>query len=404
VLRRTLSALIVPIAACVAAVQAPAVATADPPFRYTGSWRVWPGVTFRTFEMIGVGGPAVGDLLEVDLREPRVSLGLLHPPAVAARVQVSRMADAQHAVAGVNGDFFNISETHTGVPPTGSAVGPEVADGRDLKAAVPDGQRFGPLPPIGTTTDTVIGVGRDRIGRVSTLHLAGTVHGPEGTLPLGGLNQYALPVGGIGAYTAGWGTVSRRRAVCGTDLVRGAPCSTDIAEAAVRHGVVTGVAGTVGAGPIPPDTTVLVGRDAGADALRRLRPGQHVHVGYHLTGPEHLRFAVGGFPILHDGAAPVDLDPVTLAGRTAAGVSRNGRRVYLVVVDGHTALSNGTTIAELAAVVHHVGADDALDLDGGGSTTLVLRAPGEPSVSVRNVPSGSAERAVANGIGVFVRP
>lgn len=110
--------------------------------RFTSSEKLASGATFRRFETSGAGGRVAGDLVGVDLR--RAGVGLLRPPVVAARRTVSAMADAQHAVAGVNGDFFNISETHSGVPPTGSSSGPEVDGGRPLKGAVPDGQRFGP--------------------------------------------------------------------------------------------------------------------------------------------------------------------------------------------------------------------------------------------------------------------
>jgi hypothetical protein len=269
---------------------------------------------------------------------------------------------------------------------------------------VPFAQRFGPLPPPGATTEDVIGVGTDRIGRVSHLRLAGTITHGRTRISLRGLNQYALPVGGVGAFTSAWGTVSRLRAVCGSDVARTDPCSADTAEVTVRRGVVTAVGDAVGAGAIPPDATVLVGREAGAGELRRLRTGDRVRIGYHLIGPRRFRFALGGFAILKDGAAPAGLDAVALAGRTAAGVSRNGRHLYLVVVDGRSVLSTGMTLGDLAALLGEVGADDAMNLDGGGSSTFALRAPGEPAVTVRNTPSDGSERAVANGIGVFVRP
>jgi hypothetical protein len=515
----------------------PPAAGAATAFRYTGTWRVWPGVVFRTFQTSGPGGPVLGDLLDVDLGNPHVAVGLLHPPAVAAREPVSRMAGVQHAVAGVNGDFFNISESHPGVRPTGSAVGPEIADGRALKAAVPDGQRFGPLPPAGATTEDVIGVGADRTGRMASLRLTGTitVHGPlapvtdpanpvpplprtdapaaqpplppaeplpesppmlpaapppfppaeplpapppirpasplterppirtAGRLPirpsrspakrppfhpagslaagslfrpagglaarphigsdervarppssaplpdgnlrveLRGLNQYALPVGGVGVFTSRWGSASRVRAVCGSDARRKDPCGADTAEVTVRNGVVTRVGSTVGAGAIAPDTTVLVGREAGAATLRRLRPGDRVRVTYHLAGPGPLRFAVGGFAVLRGGAPPPGLDATVRAARTAAGVSRNGRHLYLVVAESHSARSTGLTLAGLSLLLRRAGAHDAMNLDGGGSSTFALRVPGEPVVSLRNAPSAGAERPVANGIGVFVR-
>ncbi len=373
--------------------------------RHTGVHRVWPGVVFRAFQASGPGGPVFGDLLDIDLRNPHVAVDLLHPPAVAAREPVSRMAARQHAVAGVNGDFFDISDHHPGVAPTGAAVGPEIAEGRVLKAAVPWGQRFGPPAPAGTTTEDVIGVG-GRTGRLASLHLTGTVTGDDATppIPLTGLNQYALPVDGVGAFTSHWGVVSRLRAVCGSDTARGAPCSAETAQASVRRGVVTQVGAAVGAGPIPPDTTVLVGRDAGAEALLRLRPGDRVRVAYRLEGAERLGFAVGGVPILRGGATPPDLDTSSRAARTAAGVSRNGRHLYLMVTDGGSAAGVGLTLAGLAALLRDAGASDAINLDGGGSSTLALRGPGEALVSVRNFPAHGVERSVANGIGVFVRP
>ncbi|GAA2153857.1 phosphodiester glycosidase family protein [Actinomadura napierensis] len=375
--------------------------TAVAGLRYTSAARLSPGVVARTFETTGIGGKAVGDLLDVDLRAPHVRVGLLHPSAIAQRATVSDMANAQHAVAGINGDFFNISETHAGVQPTGSSSGPEVDGGRALKAAVPDGQRFGPALPPGTSARDVIGVGPDRRGHVASLRLAGTVRSRLGTLKLRGLNQYAVPVGGVGAFTAEWGTVSRQRAVCGTDEVRTAPCSTDTAEVAVRRGVVTSVSDAVGGGAIPAGTTVLVGRDKGADALRRLRKGDRVNVRYRLAGRTRFRFAIGGFPILRGGSPLDGLDAAGPAPRTAAGVSRDGRHFYLAVVDGRSETSGGLTVAELASLLARAGASDGVNLDGGGSSAFVARGPGEPAATVRNVPSDGSERAVANGIGVF---
>ncbi|TYK52792.1 phosphodiester glycosidase family protein [Actinomadura decatromicini] len=370
--------------------------------RFTSSSSPAPGVEFRTFETTGVGGPVVGYLVNVDLRSPGVRVGLLHPPAIAQRQTVSEMAEAQRAVAGINGDFFNISETHPGVPPTGSSSGPEVDGGRPLKGAVPDGQRFGPALPPGTSAEDVVGIAADGRARVERLHLTGVVRtgggGRKGVeLPLRGLNQYAIPVGSAGAFTAAWGAVSRRRAVCGTDTARNAPCSTETAEVTVRRGVVTAVADEVGAGAIPADTVVLVGREKGADDLRRLRPGDKVKVDYQFA--TRYRFAVGGFPILRDGEPLQGLDPKGPAPRTAAGVSRDGRRVLLVVVDGRSAESAGLTVAELASLLDEVGADDGVNLDGGGSSAVVTRDGDE--IDVRNVPSDGNERAVANGIGVF---
>ena len=246
-----------------------------------GTAEIAPGVTHTEFDIPAAKGVTHAHVLGVDLGNPHVRLDLLYPGAVAARAPVSRLADTQGAVAGVNGDFFNITETqHPGVEATGATVGPAIARGHTLKAAVPNGQRFGPALPPGTTTRDVLGVGVDGRARLDSLDLEGAVGTPQGLLPLGGLNQYALPEDSVGAFTSDWGSVSRVRATCGTDTDRAAPCSTDTYEVTVRHGRVVSSADTPGSGPIAADTTVLVGREEGARKLRTLSTGRALQCGH----------------------------------------------------------------------------------------------------------------------------
>ncbi|MFI7412702.1 phosphodiester glycosidase family protein [Streptomyces sp. NPDC049627] len=386
-----------------------------------GDVRIAPGVRYQEFDIAAQKGPAHAHVLTVDLRNPHVRLDLLHPGAVAARSTVSRLATAQGAVAGVNGDFFNISETqHPGVEATGASVGPAIAGGRALKAAVPDGQRFGPALPPGTGTEDVIGVGVDRRARMDDLSLVGSVRTPQGRLPLRGLNQYALPVGSVGAFTAAWGSASRVRATCGTDTDRAAPCSTDTYEVTVRRGRVVSTADVPGSGPIAPDTTVLVGREAGAQQLRKFFAGERSEMGVPPAGGwgrvkvRHrlvaaasrvpYEFALGGYPVLDDGRPLPGLDDRTSAVRTAVGIADGGRRLLLFALDGAREYRSGLTIAEVASVMRELGSVDAFSLDGGGSSTLVARAPEASEISVRNHPSDGRERPVPNGIGVFSTP
>ncbi|MEV0637582.1 phosphodiester glycosidase family protein [Streptomyces sp. NPDC050619] len=373
-----------------------------------GGTEIAPGVAYEQFDIPAADGVAHAHVLSVDLRDSHVRLDLLHPGAVAARAPVSGIADAAGAVAGVNGDFFNITETqHPGVEATGASVGPAIAKGRVLKAAVPNGQRFGPALPPGTSTEDVIGVGVDRRARLDDLALDGSIRTPEGRLPLGGLNQYALPLGSIGAFTARWGSASRVRATCGTDTDRAAPCSTDTYEVTVRRGRVVSSADTPGSGPIPPGTTVLVGREAGAWQLRKFFTGERVSVRHRLVAAASripYRFALGGYPVLTGGQPLPGLDDTTSAVRTAVGIADGGRRLLLLALDGAPEYRTGLTIAEVADVMRELGSADAFSLDGGGSTTLVAREPGASAVSVRNHPSDGEERPVPNGIGIFSAP
>jgi len=94
--------------------------------------------------------------------------------------------------------------------------------------------------------------------------------------------------------------------------------------------------------------------------------------------------------------------------RTAVGISRTGRYVYLVTLDGRQkGISEGATTGELGQWMLRLGAYNALNLDGGGSTTLALPSGG--GSAVLNVPVGDSktpytERRNGNHLGVFARP
>lgn len=117
--------------------------------------------------------------------------------------------------------------------------------------------------------------------------------------------------------------------------------------------------------------------------------------------------AVGGFhPLLHNGVNVGKDDQ--LHPRSAVGISKNGRRLYFVVIDGRQAgYSEGTTTAETAEWMRLFGAYDALNLDGGGSTTLVID-DGHGGAKILNRPIHAnvpgTQRIAANHLGVFARP
>lgn len=388
-----------PAAGVLLAMLIPAASAAEPGFGAAAE-EIAPGVTYESAQVQTPNGTATTHLLTVRLAEAKVDL--LHPGAVAAADRTSDLANAQNALAGVNADFFNITSEHDGVAATKSSVGPAIAAGKDLKAAVPDGQRHGPGLADGTSTKDVFGVGTDGNARVGTLELAGTASSAKGDFDLEGLNQYAIAVDGIGAFNQDWGSMSRARSTCGTDNDRDAPCSDNVEEVVVTDGVVASGAEQPGSGEIPANSVVLLGREGGADELEQLEKGDKVAVDYELTpaGSPDFGFAVGGAPILRDGKVLGGVDGNTYAPRTSAGVSADGKTVYLAVVDGRGA-SVGMSLEGLADWQHDNGADDAVNLDGGGSSTLVARESGEDKVSVRNTPSGGEQRQVPNGIGVF---
>jgi exopolysaccharide biosynthesis protein len=85
--------------------------------------------------------------------------------------------------------------------------------------------------------------------------------------------------------------------------------------------------------------------------------------------------------------------------RTAVGFSRDSTTLLLVVVDGRSSASVGMTLGELADLMRRLGAWQALNFDGGGSTTMVIGG------AVVNVPSdATGEREVGNALLVVRTP
>lgn len=112
-----------------------------------------------------------------------------------------------------------------------------------------------------------------------------------------------------------------------------------------------------------------------------------------------LREALGGDQMLVENGRELpqadNAFNLTRHPRTAAGII-NARTVLLVVVDGRQPdYSNGMPLGELAHLMKLLGAKTAINLDGGGSSTLVSRDASGAWIN-RNKPSGHVERAVAN--------
>ena len=147
---------------------------------------------------------------------------------------------------------------------------------------------------------------------------------------------------------------------------------------------------------------------AAADALAGLRPGDHVEVAYGLREDAgDVAVAIGGGPedpLLENGEVTTATgDHVELRHpRTAVGFDESGTRAYFVVVDGRQTHSTGMNLYELGELMAQLGADDAINLDGGGSSEMVARIPGDAGTTILNSPSDGYERADANGLGLFV--
>ena len=127
--------------------------------------------------------------------------------------------------------------------------------------------------------------------------------------------------------------------------------------------------------------------------------------------PADVYNALGGNKMLVEGAQPVDpatWDPIGGAldynPRTASGVSADGKRLIIIVIDGRQpGFSEGVTLPEMAEYLIEFGAYTGVNHDGGGSSTLVFGEEGGPTII--NYPSDAeGERVVSNHLGIFSTP
>jgi len=336
---------------------------------------VAPGVTLSHYEILGRRGWVNAHVLTVDLTNSLITPDVMFPGAVAAAQPLEEMAQLRGVVAAVNGDFFDMSGTKAPM----SAM---VAGGVLIK---------GPA----TGWPLVAGVGVDGLGRLAEMAVEGQLVLPDGsTYPIMAVNQH-LPENSIGIFNSLWGPTSRYLT---------AKWGLGIKEVTVQNGVVVAVSDEPGEGQIPSDTVVLLGREAGAQFLSRLQVGDRVAFQYSpkSTAGVPFWFALGGDEVLlQNGVIPATLDDKEAHPRTAIGFSADGRTMYLVAVDGRQASSRGMTKYELASLMKELGAASALNLDGGGSTTMVARQPGATVATVANSPT--ERRRVPNGVGIYVK-
>ncbi|WP_257669317.1 phosphodiester glycosidase family protein [Parapedobacter tibetensis] len=117
----------------------------------------------------------------------------------------------------------------------------------------------------------------------------------------------------------------------------------------------------------------------------------------YLAFADQITNALGGHHRLIDHGQIVSQTDLSIEPRTAVGFTAD-ETLYFIVVDGRRFdYSNGITLLDLAIFMNALGAKESINLDGGGSSTFVIRHPMADVWHVRNRPSDGAPRSVANG-------
>ncbi len=135
--------------------------------------------------------------------------------------------------------------------------------------------------------------------------------------------------------------------------------------------------------------------------LQELAIGSEVSATFTVDSKWHnADYIVASGPMLVRNGAPYIMMNTSSAratevtARTVVGLSKDKKTIHLITVDGKQTASKGMNMSQLANYLISLGVDTAINLDGGGSTTMGIRKYGTNVVSLANVPSGGSERAV----------
>ncbi len=352
----------------------------DSALRSSETKRVAPGLELTNFSRLESGGWNNGNVLTADLTTDSLSLDVRDPGTVADKGTTGEIMgtgpDGKKAVAAVNGTFFDINHSYAPIYTSVSKEGMRIGSQEPQPALTVEGQK----------------------AAVQMLSAAGTLtHDGEETA-LVGLNNPDLSPDAIGVYNEAWGDYTLDRPVGGPDSM-----ATEIARVTVVDGTVTETSGIVdeaGDPEIPEDGQVLLGRDSGAKELAELEVGDEVDVEISPSEDVDLGLA-GSHQILEDGEVPKlgegDLEE-TAHPRTAVGISKDGSELFVTTIDGRTENSGGMSLEDMGEFFADIGAHNAVNLDGGGSTTMLARTAGKDAPVVQNEPSDGEQRTVGNAL------
>ncbi len=295
-------------------------------------------------------------------------------------VLLSRLPAVTHPLAAVNADFFLFA-------PPGVPTNAHIERGTVIA---------GPGPNV------LLGYDARRGLFIDSVRVSGAVASSHGTVALLNWNRPAADRAGL--VDAHWGvpldTVVRTRAMRLDPIT---PVRQD--TSAGRYVVRASRSGdTLAFG----DTLLLIVPPA---MRARVLSGDTVTVQRRIT-PFWPRETVGGRGVLLiDSVVGADVDREGNAGfrglnpRTAAGIARVGQseRLLLAVIDGRQpGYSVGMTLRQTAELLQSLGAQRAINLDGGGSSAMIVRDHATGAIRVRNKPSDpTGERPVGNALAVL---
>lgn len=364
-----------------------AIMAEDAPYQ-TAEETIAPGVVHQSHYWNTNYGAIRFEVLRCDLTNPNLDLRLVAGQGeYTERATVPAMAQNTSAVAMLNGDFFNMALQ-------GAPIGPSLINGK-----------LGSSPAVIEGIYS-LGITADNTAMIEAMSYNGSVTAQDGaSFPIDGLNKtyyWHDPSGQeshtdtIQMYNDLWGSSSRGHAT-NTEVLVGADGTVEQIsyDATFPFEVSDG-------------KTILQVNGIAETFINTHCPiGSKLQITSQILPDRNWKFLVGGHALLADNGkmVPYTKDLSALSGiraRTAAAVSQDGKTLWFVTAEGRTNRSVGAQLSTMGYFMEYLGAWRAVNLDGGGSTNMVLKHFSDASYTTVTAPEGfGALRPVVNGIGVY---
>jgi len=343
------------------------------------------GVTFERNRMMTANGMLDVHVLKVDMNAPYIEIApVTSPRELGRRETTSSLLRDAGAVGGINADFFGLAGSYS------VHFGPLVQDGRLLAMNTYTNHTYNQFATFLL----------DMNGNPFFNYIRHDIRFYNNGRPNVEINAY----NNIG-HTLEWPVIIDRLAMYDTASLNRR--FDNLIKIVVDGNSIIYISEPGETVEIPQHGYVLVLPERMAYRASRFNVGditRLVRTNNLAIDFSGIQIAIGGGGLILSNGELVNDRGIAPAGRhprSAVGVSRDGRRLVLMTVDGRNH-SVGATHAEMATLLRRYGAYNAMHFDGGGSTTLVTSTRGE-NHTVANTVSDGSERRVINALGVFDR-
>jgi exopolysaccharide biosynthesis protein len=345
--------------------------------------KVTKGVTYELSHKLTDEGWLDVNVLRINLQDPNITVEPVKSNEIGLKETVQNLVNSNGAIAGVNSDFFGMAGTHS------SSFGVAVDNGQVVVASDDKNQTSDDFatffldgnnnPFIGflKTNFQFLNNGVENIA-ISSINKAGDAVYAMRFDKNGGANTKALD-----------------------DRFQ------NLVKLVVQNGVISYISSKGQTVNVPNNGyLIILNEDEYNEKGSFFAVGQKAQ--FNLISSidlDKVKTAIsGGAKVLENGGMAENpgevISGTSRQPRTALGITADGKELILMVVDGRSH-SIGATQQELAELLLSYGVTNAMNFDGGGSSTMVAKTINDKVAEVKNTVSDGSQRKVINGLGIF---